>query len=406
VMRNEKLNHQLSFMPPEMWDVVAEATKKRSRRYEQQWADPHYLHPSAVEYTFIRHEPDSGIVVEKMQRCASITSIKELHLEVDEVLAYLKSHNGIVDQPINENNNIVEDAVRTAPDTGDLRGCIPSANEIDIRTVAANRAISLRMIQNILPNDSALKRTHNTVPPGHVVHPSKVQKPNPQASLNSSNDVAHQQDTFNRMSAYGSPGYMANSYINEPTMDTSHPFAELPRDVVGYTVWRDDNSSSDNSSYNNSRWNSKMLVRNKGKEKGKGKSFKKGKRDPTDPYWTIPEFGKAIGDSRIVIFLMADLIQPTNPFRKRNPAPFQRSNLPGYVVLTPEVAFTAARKRHDQPTDQDLMMVYHKALRALYRLRQSPGSYYLHDEMKQPRTLHGQKIQYLNGQSVQDLVLL
>ena len=52
------------------------------------------------------------------------------------------------------------------------------------------------------------------------------------------------------------------------------------------------------------------------KGKGKGKSFMKGKRDPNDPFWTIPEFGKAIGDSRIVIFLMADFIQPTNPFAK------------------------------------------------------------------------------------------
>jgi hypothetical protein len=219
--------------------VVAEATKKQSPRYEQQWADPHYLHPSAGEYMFIRHEPDSGIVVERMRRCAAVTSVKELLLEVDGVLEYLKSHNGIVDQPINENKNVVEDAldmhmfgdantapaVRTAPDTRDLRGCIPSANEIDTPTVAANRAISLRMIQNILPNDIALKRTHNTVPPGHIVHPSKVQKPNPQASLNTSNNVASTQDTFNRMSAHGSQGYMANSYVTEPTMDTSHPFA-------------------------------------------------------------------------------------------------------------------------------------------------------------------------------------
>ena len=78
VMRNEKLNRQLSFMPPEMWDVVAEVTKEQSPRYEQQWADPHYLHPSAGEYTFIRHEPDSGIVAQRMQRCASVTSVNEL----------------------------------------------------------------------------------------------------------------------------------------------------------------------------------------------------------------------------------------------------------------------------------------------------------------------------------------
>jgi hypothetical protein len=55
VMRNEKLNRQLSFMSPEMWEVVAEATRRRSPRYEQQWVDPHYLHPSAGEYILIRH---------------------------------------------------------------------------------------------------------------------------------------------------------------------------------------------------------------------------------------------------------------------------------------------------------------------------------------------------------------
>jgi hypothetical protein len=162
-----------------------------------------------------------------MRRCAAVTSVKDLLLEVDELFEYLKSHNGIVDQPINENNHIIEDAldmhmigyannapaVRTAPDTRELRGCIPSANEIDTPTVVANPAMRSRMIQNILPNDSAPKRMHNTtVPPGHTVHPSKVQKPNPQI-------------TFNRMSAQGAQGYMANSYVTEPPMDTSHPFA-------------------------------------------------------------------------------------------------------------------------------------------------------------------------------------
>ncbi len=61
--------------------------------------------------------------------------MNELLLEVDEVLEYLKSHNGIVDRPIDENNNVIGDAVRTAPavgtapDTRDLRGCIPTAKQ-------------------------------------------------------------------------------------------------------------------------------------------------------------------------------------------------------------------------------------------------------------------------------------
>jgi hypothetical protein len=185
-------------------------------------------------------------------------------------------------------------------------------------------------------------------------------------------------------------------------MDTSHPFAQLPRNIVGYNVMRDDNSSSDNTSHKNSRWNSRLQVRNNGK--GKGKPSKKGKRDPSDPYWKIPEFGKAIGDARVVIFTMTQFAEPTNPFRRRIPAPLQRSNLPGYVVHTPDPAFIAARKRHDQAIDQDLMVVYHNALKALYQLGESPGLYYLHDEMKQPRTLRGQTIQYLGGQAVQELV--
>jgi hypothetical protein len=268
VMRNEKLNRQLSFMPPEMWDVVAEATKRQSPRYEQQWVDPHYLHPSAGEYMFIRHEPDSGIVAQRMQRCASLTSVKDVLLEADEVLEYLKCHNGIVDQPINENNNIVEDAT-------DMHGVIPSANEIVIPTVVANPAMRLRMVQNILPNDIAPKRTHSTVPLGHNVQPTKVPKPNPQASLSTSSQAAPAPEPFSRMTlhqqnAYLTPGYRANSYDYETPMDDSNPFSPLPRQVVKYNVYRDNNSSSDNSSQNNSRWNSSMQVRSKGKGKGKG----------------------------------------------------------------------------------------------------------------------------------------
>ena len=167
---------------------------------------------------------------------------------------------------------------------------------------------------------------------------------------------------------------------------------------------RDDNSSSGNTSHKNSRWNSRLQVRNNGKGKGKGKPFKKGKRDPNDPYWTIPEFGKAIGDARVVLGTMTDFGQPANPFRKRSPTLSQRSNIPGYVVYTPEPAFVASRKRHDQIHDQDLMVVYHNALKALYQMTDSSRLYLLHDEMKVPRTLLGQQIQYLNGQSVHELV--
>jgi hypothetical protein len=101
VMRNEKLNLQLSFMPPKMWDIIAKATRERSHYYEQQRTDPHHLHPTGGEYMFLRSEPGDR-VADTMQRCATVTSVQDLHLEVEYVLEYLKSHDGIVDKPINE----------------------------------------------------------------------------------------------------------------------------------------------------------------------------------------------------------------------------------------------------------------------------------------------------------------
>ena len=86
------------------------------------------------------------------------------------------------------------------------------------------------------------------------------------------------------------------------------------------------------------------------------------------------------------------------------PVQLQRSNLPGYVMHTPDVTLVNARKQHGQTTGQDPYVAYHNALKALYQLNDSPRLYYLHDEDKQPRSLQGQTVQYLYGQSVQELV--
>jgi hypothetical protein len=152
-------------------------------------------------------------------------------------------------------------AVMTAPD---MRGGIPTASAMDTTTVNATSVMRLRMIQTIQEsNESATKRTHNTtVPLGHRVHPSKVQKPNPQANLNLSSNDTLTQNTFNGMSAQGAQVHMANTHVTEPPMDTSNPFAPLGQNIVGYNVMREDNSSSQNS-----RWNSRLQVRNGGKGK-------------------------------------------------------------------------------------------------------------------------------------------
>ena len=173
VMRNDKLNLQLSFMPPKMWQTIAQASREGNPRYENQRSDPHYLHPSNGEYVFMpREQGDKNI--DRLQRCATVTSVTDLLEEADTVLEYLKIQNGIVDEPINGDDQIVEDAynmqecentndvstVRTAPD---MRGGIPSANAIDTPTVTATPAMRLRMVQNIQQqNESANKRAHDT----------------------------------------------------------------------------------------------------------------------------------------------------------------------------------------------------------------------------------------------------
>ncbi len=101
---------------------------------------------------------------------------------------------------------------------------------------------------------------------------------------------------------------------------------------------------------------------------------------------------------------MTQFSESTNPYRVKRPVQLQRSNLPGYVVHSSDPALVNKRKQQGQATGQDLCVVYHNALKALYQLNDSPRLYYLHDEMKQARTLLGQTIQYLNGQSVQELV--
>ncbi len=83
-----------------------------------------------------------------MRRCATVTSVNKLLFEADETLEYLKSHNGIVDQPINDDENIVEDAYHMQLDEDansssavviapDIRGGIPTATAIDTPTVNA-----------------------------------------------------------------------------------------------------------------------------------------------------------------------------------------------------------------------------------------------------------------------------
>ncbi len=154
-------------------------------------------------------------------------------------------------------------------------------------------------------------------------------------------NTAPTQNTLTRMSSQGAYVHTTSSYFTDPQMDMSSPFAPIGRNIVGYNVMRGNDSSSDNAPRCSSKWTAKG--------KGKFKPSKKGKRshDPNDRFWTIPEFEKAAGDARIVVFTLTQLSESTNVHRKRLPRAIERSNLPGYVVQTPDPAFISARKRPD-----------------------------------------------------------
>ncbi len=183
VMRNERLNQQLSFVPPDMWKVIATMERHNKHSYENQRTDPHYLQPVPGGYMFTRSEPGS-IPAERMQRCAAVTSVQELLSEVESVFEYLRCHDGIVEPPDHEDEHIIEDtiSIQMNGDTNmtpaaraaaaNMRGGIPSANPIDTPTVNATPAPRLRMVQNKLDNEPP-RLAHNTSAHiGHTVHPS------------------------------------------------------------------------------------------------------------------------------------------------------------------------------------------------------------------------------------------
>jgi hypothetical protein len=173
VMRNERLNQQLSFVPPDMWEMIATMERDNKHRYENQKNDPHYLQDcSRGEFTFTPFEP-GNVPADRMQRCAAVTSVQELLSEVESVLEYLRCHDGIVDPSDHVDENIIEDAmsIQTDGDTNmtttaraaaaNMRGGTPSANPVETPTVNATPAPRLRMVQNILDNEPS-RPTHNT----------------------------------------------------------------------------------------------------------------------------------------------------------------------------------------------------------------------------------------------------
>ena len=157
-----------------------------------------------------------------------------------------------------------------------MRGGIPSANPIDTPTVNATPAPRLRMVQNILDNEPPRPMHNASAHVGHTVHPSKVQRLNPQVNLNTSSTAADPPTTFLGMSTY-------NTYVRDaPIGELQNPFAPLRQGNVGYNLTRDIDMSSDNTSRSHQRWSGLSRMTGRGGKGMKGK-FKPNKKRQACP---------------------------------------------------------------------------------------------------------------------------
>jgi hypothetical protein len=133
VMRNDQLRLQLSFMPPQMWKQICDATDSRSPQYRDQRTDPHHLvSVRETNYFFDKANPNDPRI-SKLQRYTAVTSVADLLNEVEQAMEYVKTHSGVEIDFSHEDGEIAEQAM-------DSDSVAPTA--------PANK-----IVQDIAPND-------------------------------------------------------------------------------------------------------------------------------------------------------------------------------------------------------------------------------------------------------------
>ena len=118
--------------------------------------------------------------ISKLQRCTAVTSVTGLLNEVDEAIEYVKAHSKVEVDYSQEDGEIVEETIDD--------------------TIVAPKRRDNRAIHNIADDESASKRSYDSImPPGHVIHPSKTQRIAPTVESPPSNIVPQVASTFGDM---------------------------------------------------------------------------------------------------------------------------------------------------------------------------------------------------------------
>jgi hypothetical protein len=163
-MRNNKLAFELSFMPPDMRQKIVLEKNARSKIVLEQRTNPHHLMPDTakqVKYNFAPADMSDPNVA-KLQRDETVTSVKELLDEVEEIMKMMGVTSTVNDLESYEEGEDVQETHTTPP--------APRAQDTKGVNVNADEGVNKRAHE---------KSAHT----GHKVHPSKVPRVEPMSAL-------------------------------------------------------------------------------------------------------------------------------------------------------------------------------------------------------------------------------
>jgi hypothetical protein len=339
VMRNDLLQFQLSFMPPQIWNTIGKAKSDKSTYYRDQRTNPHYLLPEkTTEFYFERADPNDPRV-SKMQRMTAVTSVTDLLLEVDATMKYVKENSDVTDNYDHEDGKIAEDAIDNTNVAPDITYVVPDPERHGPQLLD-------RVIQSIASDDNVSIRSHNTiVHVGHKVHPSKSQQMiAPTTELPQSSSATQVPSTFGDRPMQSKKVHKTSAYFTTADGDQSrtmigdNPFSPIGRTHVAYDVTSEAIAEDDDGPTYGSKWTvkgkGKWTVKGKGKGKfsGKGKEGKAKRTPVRDPnYVVVPPFGTAVRPNAIRMYTIQSFYEVDNPYCVIKAAHTHRAN---YVTWT------------------------------------------------------------------------
>jgi hypothetical protein len=178
-------------------------------------------------------------------------------------------------------------------------------------------------------------------------------------------------------------------------------YAPIGRQSGEYEIFTEDPMSLDDISSDPTRMGKARFAPGKGKGKARGKG--RGKMNASNPHWdkactVIPKFGAQLG---IIHYAIGDLkmshlqysVQPTRPFETTGLSPGQR-------IKMIDTTLVRERNKPGQFPDQNIVLMYYKALDAIYSVNASIEYYLLTDDKtRQIITLNNTAVGSSRGQN-------